>query len=49
MKKNLLNYGGLILFYAVIIIGVIVLNARFSCLNESSNHMIDEDILAVNR
>ncbi len=33
MKKILANVGGLLLFYSVIIIGVLILNQRFSYLN----------------
>lgn len=33
MKKMFLNFGGLILFYSVIILGVLLLNLRFSYLN----------------
>ena len=33
MKKTLNNIGGLILFYSVIVIGVLLLNMRFSYLN----------------
>ena len=35
MKKILVKYSGAILLYAVVIIGVIVLNARFKYLNEN--------------
>jgi hypothetical protein len=34
MKKNLEKYSGVILLYSVVIIGVIVLNARYKYLNE---------------
>lgn len=33
MKKTLKNIGGLILFYSVIFFGVLLLNLRFSYLN----------------
>lgn len=34
MKNAVLNYGGLVIFYLVIIIGVLLLNMRFSYINE---------------
>ncbi len=37
MKNTLKNYGGLILFYAVIIFGVLLLNYRFNYLNNINN------------
>ncbi len=33
MKKALEKFGGLILFYSVIVFGVFILNIRFSYLN----------------
>ena len=33
MKKALINLGGIIIFYSVIVFGVIILNVRFSHLN----------------
>lgn len=38
MKKNLMHFGGLILFYAVIIFGVLLLEIRFAYLNELQNN-----------
>ena len=49
MKKNFLNYGGLILFYSVIIMGVLLLNMRFSYLNENTTVNYSEEYMAVNR
>lgn len=49
MKKRFLNYGGLILFYSVIIIGVLLLNLRFSYLNEETTVNYSEQYMAVNR
>ena len=40
------NYGGLILFYGVIVIGVILLNERFRYLNEMNQYKIEENIIA---
>lgn len=34
MKKMLKDFGGIILFYSVIILGVLLLNIRFSYLNK---------------
>lgn len=34
MKKTLKNFGGIILFYSVIVFGVLLLNIRFSYLNK---------------
>ncbi len=36
MKKIMRNYGVVILFYAVLIIGVFALNSRFRYLNEQN-------------
>lgn len=49
MKKTILNYGGLILFYAVIIMGVLLLNMRFSYLNESTTVNYNEAYMAMNK
>ena len=37
MKKKLIDLGGLLLFYFVLIIGVLLLNLRFSYINNNSN------------
>lgn len=37
MKKTLINLGGLIIFYMILIFGVIILNMRFSELNKNIN------------
>ena len=34
MKKVLINYGGLLLFYGVIVLGIILINIRFNYLND---------------
>lgn len=34
MKSKLKNFGGIILFYTVLIFGVLLLNLRFSYLNK---------------
>ena len=49
MKKSIVNYGGLILFYAVILAGVLLLNLRFSYLNEKSTTNYSEAYMAVNK
>lgn len=41
------NYGGLILFYGVIIIGVILLNERFRYLNQINNQNVEETKIAI--
>ncbi len=41
------NYGGLILFYGVIIIGVILLNERFRYLNQINNQNVEENKIAI--
>ena len=48
MKKTLTDIGGLILFYAVIIIGVLLLNLRFAHLNNSKIININENYIAMN-
>lgn len=48
MKKTLNNIGGLILFYSVIVIGVLLLNMRFSYLNEVNTGNIDNSYIAMN-
>ena len=35
MKKTLINLGGLIIFYMILIFGVIILNVRFTELNKN--------------
>lgn len=49
MKKTLKNFGGLVLFYSVIIIGVLLLNIRFSYLNEITGDNINETYIAMNQ
>lgn len=46
MKKTLTNIGGLILFYMVIVFGVLLLNLRFEHLND--NIEIDKNYIAMN-
>ena len=48
MKKTLTNFGGLILFYAVIIIGVLLLNLRFSHLNNLEKINLNDNCIAMN-
>ena len=49
MKKIMINYGGLIMFYLVIVVGVLLLNLRFSYLNENTTVNYSEEYMAVNR
>ena len=44
MKKSLINAGVVILFYSVIIFGVLLLNARMSSLNNE----VEDAYLAMN-
>ena len=48
MKRTLKNYGGLILFYSVLIIGVMLLEMRFEYLNNLGKTNIDNNIVAMN-
>ena len=48
MKKTLTNIGGLILFYSVIIFGVLLLNLRFEHLNNIESKVIDNNYIAMN-
>ncbi len=38
MKKKLIDFGGLILFYFVLIVGVLLLNLRFSYINDNPKY-----------
>jgi len=49
MKKKLMDMGGLILFYSVIVIGVLLLNFRFSHLNNKNNENINNTYIAMNK
>lgn len=49
MKKTLTNIGGLLLFYAVIIIGVLFLNLRFAHLNSNAKTIESENYIAMNK
>lgn len=49
MKKTLTNIGGLILFYSVIIFGVLLLNLRFEHLNNIENYDLDNNYIAMNK
>ena len=48
MKKTLTNMGGLILFYLVIVFGVLLLNMRFEHLNSDQNIEINNNYIAMN-
>ncbi len=43
-KEKRGNLAGVILFYAVIVLGVIVLNARFEYLNKVNNNQTIEQL-----
>ncbi len=45
MKKLLVNYGGIILFYSVLIFGVLLLNARFAYLNNLPTNVANNNII----
>ncbi len=49
MEKKILNYGGLVLFYSVIILGVLLLNMRFSYLNQHDNLNPNNNYLAMEK
>jgi len=49
MKKTLINIGGLLLFYSVIVFGVLLLNMRFSHLNNITNERINDTYIAMNK
>lgn len=36
LKRGVKNFLGIALFYAIIVLGVVVLNARFESINESN-------------
>ena len=44
MKKTLTNIGGLILFYMVIVFGVLLLNLRFAHLNSDGITELDNNL-----
>lgn len=44
-KEKLLNMGGIVVFYSVIIIGILLLNVRFSYIN---NNLPDNPHLTMN-
>ena len=48
MKKSLVNVGGLLLFYSIIIGGIVLLNLRFSHLNTLNNSNINNTQIAMN-
>jgi len=48
MKKTILNFGGIILFYSIIIVGVLLLNQRFAYLNSISNNNVNNSYVAMN-
>lgn len=48
MKKTLSKFGGLILFYGVIIVGVLLLDLRFSYLNKEEVIDNSSNLIAMN-
>lgn len=46
MNELLKKYGGLILFYGIIVLGVFMLNERFRYLNNQTNQMTLESNIA---
>lgn len=48
MKKVLSKIGGLLIIYALIIIGVLLLNSRFRYINEIQSKNIDNNYIAMN-
>lgn len=47
MKKIMTNYSGAILLYSVIVLGVLVLNARFKYLNAMEGESETSSIVAM--
>lgn len=45
MSELLKKYGGLILFYGIIILGVFMLNERFNYLNRQNNLLEEKNIV----
>lgn len=45
MKRKLMNLGVLVLFYSSIVVGVLLLNLRFTYLN---NNVCNNDCVAMN-
>lgn len=49
MKKFMEKNCGVIMFYGIIILGVLMLNFRFSYLNNNSNFNNDQNTVALNK
>ena len=49
MKKFMEQNLGVIVFYSIIILGVLVLNFRFSYLNNNSNTINEQTTIALNK
>lgn len=49
MKRKLMNVGGIILFYSVLVFGVLLLNLRFSYLNKNIETNINNSYIAMNK
>ena len=48
MKKTVVNLAGVVLFYSVIVIGVLLLNMMFEHLNNVDNNNFNEKYIAMN-
>ena len=48
MKKTFVNVGGLVIFYTIIIVGVLLLNQRFSVLNDNIDSETNNYYIAMN-
>ncbi len=49
MKKSLVNIGGAILFYSVIVFGILLLNIRFKYLNDLEIEKNPNNYVAMNK
>lgn len=49
MKKFMERNCGIILFYGIIVLGVLMLNFRFSYLNNNSNSEVHNNVIALNK
>ena len=48
MKEKLMDFGGIILFYSVIVLGVLLLNLRFAEANTINDINKNESYIAMN-
>ncbi|MBQ6687584.1 MAG: hypothetical protein IJN03_03580 [Bacilli bacterium] len=49
MKKFMVKNFGVILFYGIIVLGVLVLNFRFSYLNNNTKNINNQSTIALNK